>query len=343
MKPILTILLFAFFSSCNSQTPGIPKKEIQNEGIVSTYKSNKQTDTSDGIVYFSFDNGVSWENRSQGLPKDISLTDMAVSDKYLGVTTKQNGIFLFDFQANSWVSLSTIPSTDNLDALYFYQNKIFAGTQNNGVFLSDDQGKTWALHNNGLSNLTIRKLVAIDNKLYVGTNGGLFSFNGEENKWKLEYGDEFLQVNGLTELGAEIYIATNQGVYKTSKYFRNWKPVLPNRSIHNIGSDGQTVYAMVYNELFFSYDKGFTWQSMQKGLPAELYSFQVMKKDNDILVGQWDGVYKRAVSDNAKASWGFSGEGLPRKFSVTEMKFYKNIIVIACSERRLRKGMTTNK
>jgi hypothetical protein len=27
----------------------------------------------------------------------------------------------------------------------------------------------------------------------------------------------------------------------------------------------------------------------------------------------------------------------------TEMKIYKNIVVIACPERRLRKGMTTNK
>jgi hypothetical protein len=82
---------------------------------------------------------------------------------------------------------------------------------------------------------------------------------------------------------------------------------------------------------------------MQKGLPAELYSFQVMKKDNVVLVGQWDGVYKRAVSENPKAAWTFSSKGLPSKFAVTEMKIYKNIVVIGCSERRLRKGMTTNK
>jgi photosystem II stability/assembly factor-like uncharacterized protein len=343
MKSVLTILLFAVFSSCNSQTSSIPKKEVQIEPNISTYKPVKQTDTSDGIVYFSFDNGTSWENKSQGLPKDISLTDIAVSNEHLGVTTKQDGIFLFDFQSSTWVSLATNPPAENLEALYFHQNKIFAGTQNSGVFISNDLGKTWALHNDGLGNLTIRKFAAIDNQLYVGTNGGLFSWNERENKWKSEYGAQQLQVNGITELAGEIYIGTNQGAYKTSKYLRDWKLVLPNRSLHNIGSDGQIVYAMVYSELFFSYDKGFTWHSMQKGLPAELYSFQVMKKDNVVLVGQWDGVYKRAVSENPKAAWTFSSKGLPSKFAVTEMKIYKNIVVIGCSERRLRKGMTTNK
>jgi ligand-binding sensor domain-containing protein len=343
MKSILTILFFAFFSSCNSQSSSIPKKEVQTKDIVSNYKTDQQIDTSDGIVYFSFDNGTSWENKSQGLPKDIALTDIAVSKEHLGVTTKKNGIFLFDFQTNSWASLATNPPTDHLEALCFYQNKIFAGTQNSGVFLSNNQGKTWTLHNKGLSNLTIRTFAVIDTQLYVGTNGGLFSFNKKENNWKLEYGNNSLQVNGITQLAGEIYIGTNQGAYKTSKYFRDWKPVLPKRSLHNISSDGQTVYAMVYNELFFSYDKGFTWQSMQKGLPSELYSFQVIKKDHVVLVGQWDGVYKRAALEKPKGVWEFSSKGLPSNFAVTEMKIYKNIIVIGCSERRLRKGMTINK
>jgi ligand-binding sensor domain-containing protein len=339
MKPLITIFLIAMFCSCNSQTAGISKKEVQEE----VASIDKQTDTSDGVVYFSFDDGTSWVNKSQGLPVDISITDIAISNEHLGISTKQNGIFLFDFQRNKWVSLELNPPIEYLESLYFHQNKIFAGTQNSGVFISNDQGKTWASHNEGLGNLTIRKFAVIDHKVYVGTNGGLFSWNEKETMWKSEYGSNALQVNGITESAGEIYIGTNQGVYKTSKYFRDWKQVLPNRSLHNISSDGQTVYAMVYNELFFSYDKGFTWKSMQKGLPAQLYSFQVMKKDNVVLVGQWDGVYKRAASVSTNSGWEHSSKGLPSKFAVTEIKSFKNIVVIGCSERRLRKGMTTDK
>jgi ligand-binding sensor domain-containing protein len=343
MKSIFIILLSAIFSSCKSQTSSIPEKNVQTAHIDSIYKPVVQLDISDGIVYFSFNNGATWENKSQGLPKDVFLTDIAISDKHLAVTTKQNGIFLFDFQTNTWAGLSMNPLTNNVDALYFHQNKMFAGTQHGGVFISNDQGKTWTSHNNGLRNLTIRKLAVIDNKLYAGTNGGLFSWNDMENKWEIVYGDNQLQVNGITEASGEIYIGTNHGAYKSSKYFRDWKLILPNRSLHNIDSDGQIVYAMVYNELFFSNDKGLTWQSMQKGLPAELYSFQVMKKDNVVLVGQWDGVYKRETSENLKAGWAFSSKGLPSENAVTEMKIYKDIIIIGCSKRKLRTGVTTNK
>lgn len=41
-----------------------------------------------GIIYFSTDNGTTWQNKSSGFPDNVFITDMAVSDSLLGVSTK---------------------------------------------------------------------------------------------------------------------------------------------------------------------------------------------------------------------------------------------------------------
>src|SRR4051812_10732729 len=84
-----------------------------------------------GIVYFSLDNGKTWVNRSRGLPDNIFLSDMAVSNEFLGLTTKKNGVFTFDFSTEQWKVIKSIPTeSDEINALYFHQNRLFVGTKN---------------------------------------------------------------------------------------------------------------------------------------------------------------------------------------------------------------------
>jgi hypothetical protein len=75
-----------------------------------------------GIVYFSTDNGQTWENTSAGLPDNIFLSDIAVAPGFLGLTTKQHGIFLFNFAKKEWSALATIPTADEINALYFHHS-----------------------------------------------------------------------------------------------------------------------------------------------------------------------------------------------------------------------------
>jgi photosystem II stability/assembly factor-like uncharacterized protein len=340
MKFILILPLFTLLSSCRGETSNVIDINTQKTATTDTLKSGKPVDENNGIIYFSLDNGNTWEDQSNGLPENITLTDIAVSNELIGATTKQHGIFVYNFQKNRWAETADNPqTTSNLDALIFRDNKLFVGSENAGVFVSADKGKTWLSVNEGLGNLTIRKFAVIDNILYVGTNGGLFSLNEKGDKWTLEYEQNSLQVNGIAEFDGEIYIGTNRGIFKSEIIKKDWKQIMGNRSLHNISSDDRMVYAMTYDELMASLDKGNTWQSLQKGLPAQLYSFQLLEKDNVVFVGQWDGVYKKTSS----TGWVFSSIGLPSKFAVTEMKIYQNIIIIGCSERKLRKGMTTDK
>ncbi|ULQ52675.1 WD40/YVTN/BNR-like repeat-containing protein [Flavihumibacter fluvii] len=317
MKNTLLILLLSILNSCNGQDKG-----------------------AEGIVYFSRDKGMTWKNTSDGLPEKISigLGGIAASTSMLGLATKEDGIFIFDFKANKWLSIPTDEQIikSNPGGLIFFKNEIFVGTQFGGIFSSTNQGKNWTSKNSGLGNLTVRKFAEIDNTLYAGTNDGLYSYNEVLKKWKFEYGQSSLQVNGIAELDGTIYIATNKGIYTPAGNSKNWKQVFPGHSLHNISSSENTIYAMAYNELFSSADRGKSWQSIQSGLPKGLYTFNVTKNHTTVFAGQWDGVYRK---DGPGEAWKYSGNGLPGGFAATNLKTYHGILIISCSERKLKQGM----
>lgn len=279
-----------------------------------------------GIVYFSTDNGRTWENTSAGLPDNIFLSDIATAPGFLGLSTKQHGIFLFSVAKNKWSALATIPTVDEINALYFHQGKILVGTKNTGLFISSDLGKTWLPFSRGLKNLTIRKLTYLEQKLYAGTNGGLYVLQESTNQWTSEHEETGLQVNGMRALEGDLYAGTNRGIFKKSNGGQDWKQIMPGRSLHNLGVDRKNIYALTYSELFIFADKGASWKSDQTGMPPK-YTFQVIEKDNTLLAGQWDGVYIRGSQ-----GWALSNQGLPRDLPVLELVISGNTIVAGSSQ-----------
>lgn len=293
-----------------------------------SFCSGIQPGAEKGIVYFSADNGQTWENKSKGLPDGIFLSDIAVAPGFLGLSTKYNGIFLFNFQKDEWSPLEAIPvKDDEINTLYFHRGKILVGTKNNGVFISPDAGKSWMPYSKGLKNHTIRKLVMIGKTLYAGSNNGLYVLDELNSSWLLVYGGNNLQVNGIRELDGNVYIGTNQGIFKRSKNETVWKQIMPNRSLHNLGVDRKNIYALTYSELFISSDGGASWLSSQKGMPPK-YTFQVIEKDNTVLAGQWDGVYVKTSAQG----WKLSNNGLPPNFPVLELVVNGSTVVAGSSQ-----------
>lgn len=343
MKIATPIFLLIGLISCNGQTENSVKKE-PSAIITDTLNLKKTIKGNEGIVYFSYDNGVNWVDKSNGLPDKISIGSggIATSSASLGIASKEFGVFLYNFKTDSWENIPTDSQIiqSNPGALFIYKTNIYIGTQQGGIFTTSDQGKTWTSNNQGLGNLTIRRFSEIDNILYVGTNNGIYSFNEAANKWELEYGNSSLQVNGITELNGNILIGTNQGAFMLDKELKKWEQVFSNVVLHNISAFDNIIYAMTYNELFYSTDKGVSWQSMQKGLPKELYTFNIIKNNKVTFAGQWDGVYRK---DNLSEEWISSSNGLPEKFAVINFKLHNGILVISCSERSLRTGMRTEK
>jgi hypothetical protein len=333
-------LLFAtlILTSCNSQT--INNLTTEQKSTILPQTSNK---VSNGIVYFSYNNGNNWVNSSDGLPEQIKigLGGITTSSNFLGVATKENGVYKYNFKSKTWENIPTDKQIveANVGAVSFMDSTIYVGTQFKGIFSTKDNGKNWTNFNNGLTNLTIRRFCEFENKLYVCTNDGFYSLNKTSNSWNLEFGQSSLQTNGAAIFKGQFYLATNKGIF-TQLPDKSWINSSPNLSMHNISADNDQLNAMTYNELLLSSIDGQTWQKQQNGLPKNLYTFNVISHDKKVFAGQWDGVYKK---NSLNKLWEKSSSGLPSNFAVTNLKAFENILIISTSERKLKEGMTIEK
>lgn len=336
------LFILAILSSCNRPTKSILENEsnIDNASEI----SNNSTIKNDGIIFFSSNNGLTWENQSEGLPENsaMGLGAIATSDTSLAIAVKNSGIYFFDFIDNRWNAIPTDKQIleNNISPLIIYKGDIYVGTEQGGIYFTRNRGQSWMNLNKGLNQSPIRRFKEIENKLYVGTNSGFYVYNKSLNEWVLEYGNSTLQVTGITELNGNIFIGSNQGIFEKLKGQENWIPVLKEQPIHNINSIGGTIYAMTYDQLLSSNDNGLTWKNIQQGLPAKLYTFNVIENNNSVFASQWDGVYKK---DKIGGNWIAISNGLPPEYAVPNIVSFKGTIIISGSERGLRKGMTTEK
>lgn len=340
IKYCLIIFTAHILNSCSSQTSGNPSADDHN---INSSPNISQNETQDGIVYFSYDNGANWVNSSIGLPEkiEIGLGGIATSNQILGVATKKNGVYLYNFKKKKWENMPTEQKIieANIGSMAILDGIIFVGTQFKGVFYTKNDGKKWDTLNYGLKNLTIRRFCEFNKVLYVCTNDGFYSFNKKSQNWKLEFGQNSQQTNGATLYKGNFYLATNQGIYSQQKD-KSWINSSPQFSLHNISSDKNQIYAMTYNELLMTSTDGKTWISDQSGLPKELYTFNIINHNDLILAGQWDGIYKKTYGNKI---WELTSKGLPENFAVTNLKKIDGILVISTSERKLKERMTTDK
>jgi hypothetical protein len=99
MRYSILLLLLIILNACNGQSTRTTEPQSSELGTPPLLLT-ESSEAEKGIIYFSGDNGMTWENRSHGLPEKISigLGGIAVSATTLGVATKESGIYLFDVQ-----------------------------------------------------------------------------------------------------------------------------------------------------------------------------------------------------------------------------------------------------
>ena len=82
-----------------------------------------------GIVFFSSDGGATWASRSAGIPDKVFLSDMDFADTTLVISTKQQGVYRFDFTTENWQVIGqNKPAAVVIDAVLVSSADIYAGS-----------------------------------------------------------------------------------------------------------------------------------------------------------------------------------------------------------------------
>lgn len=197
-------------------------------------------------------------------PEGGNVHAVVLSGAYLFAGLSPGGVYRSSDMGGNWIHSSTgfVAGDDNVQALYSYNNNVYAGTKswlysstdngNNwsripgfmgsevtdikssgiylyaatygGVSVSSDNGITWSLNNNGLTNLYSKALVLKDNKLILATEGGVFISSDNGVNWiNVSSGLTQIHINDMTRKGNDIYAATaGGGVFKSTNNGSNW-------------------------------------------------------------------------------------------------------------------------
>lgn len=173
--------------------------------------------TYDNGIFYSSDNGTSWEQRNNGLTNSVRCLCSNSSGIFAG--TFGGGIFCTTNNGVSWnnygVNLSLLFVSDIVsNGSHLYAATIF------GLFKSSDNGITW--NNIGLTD-PIFKLLIHGTDIFVPVGNGmlnnttLFVSHNEGGNWEplLTFNDVISDIKGV---GSQLYFSTinNHGVYNSS-------------------------------------------------------------------------------------------------------------------------------
>lgn len=196
-------------------------------------------------VFKSTDGGNTWETVSTGLPYGPSVRALAIDPNETGTVyagTAAFGVYRSQNGGATWAVANTgLPSEIQVYALSIdphAHGHVYAGTSS-GVFKTATADISWTAVNTGLP-ITEYHAVAIDtenpNTVYVACYynpyyAGVYNSTDGGMHWRLvRSGITGADVRGLVAVSSAVYIATDDGVFRSVDEGQRWRGLWPDRS-----------------------------------------------------------------------------------------------------------------
>ncbi len=224
-------------------------------------------------VYVSPDNGTTWQMDTTGLdPEWSTQVDLLYSDGTNVFASRAYSTYGFYFKTAApgpWTRINSNSIGTGFSSQVTGMTKIsttyYAATQSMGVFESTDGGATWIVKNN----------------LNYPAAVSPFSFS----------------TNRMASIGTNLFVATEDGIYKSTDYGDSWNRVDQGFATWNqfgtvpimcLYSDGSSLYASAGKDdsAYVSLDMGNTWSDISDGLDHYIKSFA--NHGGQLFAAQWD-------------------------------------------------------
>ena len=279
---------------------------LSNKGIIGSRinalvtKNNDVLAATEGGVYKSTDDGDSWQRYNEGIDLSDIINIKMMNNNYYAVVS--DGIYKLDTVNNKWIKKYYLPN-NSFTAMSINDSVIYAGFRGAGILKSTDDGTTWDTVDNGLNLGSghypgINSLAVLGDVVYAGTdvNGVYRSTDGGANWSEFNNGSSSNIVYDLAFNDSAIYLATNDGFYKSDINGSSWNQLYNSWAYSFLFYNGG-IFIGNYNQIIKSYNEGQTWDNVSDGYNSrDIYSLAV--NDNYMFAASADGgVWKRPLSE----------------------------------------------
>ncbi len=294
-------------ASWHAASPGLPRGSPWTVAVSPNYADDGTVfaGTVEGL-FRSTDGGNSWAACNTGLRarhvRAIAFSPNYALDGTLFVGMAKSwygrwgdaGVYRSTNYGQSWVWCRGVPgSHSDLRALAISPNfatdqTVYAGSYGPGIFRSTDGGNTWSAVNSGLPYVAVSALAISpdfehDATIYVGlydigvyrsTNGGLTWSSASQGLHGMALRMEGMAISPDYGTDQSLFVATEQGVYKTADGGSHWQPSGTVRHpvecvviSPGFGTDGCAFAGSVVG-IHKTTDRGNSWSAANYGLLA---------------------------------------------------------------------------
>jgi len=189
--------------------------------------------------YVSEDNGLTWNPKNNGLPKETIYRPHGEPPAYLPFVNKYShtstsiialtpkGVYKTIDKGNSWNKLSLSFDYNDISAIYANNDSLYFGVKNS-LFISPDNGNTWLKKLNLENNYFIKSILKINQDLLIGSDsGGIYNFNlKQELINQINTGLTIKSVNGLYLLDSIIISSVKgDGLFNKALNNSSWNQI----------------------------------------------------------------------------------------------------------------------
>lgn len=248
----------------------------------------------------STDEGESWKNLTPGIA--VSALKIIGNTLYVGTYLDNPGIMFSTDNGLTWTHSNKKFEQYVFDFLAV-DKTIFAATSHN-IYTSTD-GIKWTDVSEDEINAPDMSLVfclgSDGEYLYAGTIAGMYRSGDKGVTWHALKNTPFdnFNVNSIIIQNQNMVVASGVGNYLSTDKGVTWKLIGPYQTVFSNATfiSGDLFVGNAEGRLYISNDIGNTWTDISEGLPAYGGFVNVIRRNDNIFLGSYTGVWKRLVTD----------------------------------------------